>query len=61
MALVLTRNTVEMQIKQDSAQQGTRGIRKYVGPVTVAVQVWIVASFFTLVPCPVYYKARPLW
>ena len=27
-----------MQIIQDAAQQGHRGVRKYVGPVTVAVQ-----------------------
>ena len=32
------RNTIEMQINQDAANQGTRGVRKYVGPVTVAVQ-----------------------
>jgi hypothetical protein len=32
------RNTVEMQINQDAANQGSRGVRKYVGPVTVAVQ-----------------------
>ena len=36
---LIFRNTVEMQIKQDLAQQGTRGVRKFVGPVTVAVQV----------------------
>jgi hypothetical protein len=35
---VFFRNTIEMQIKQDLAQLGTRGIRKFVGPVTVAVQ-----------------------
>ena len=28
-----------MQIKQDLAQQGARGVRKFVGPVTIAVQV----------------------
>ena len=27
------------QINQDSANQGARGVRKYVGPVNVAVQV----------------------
>ena len=32
------RNTVEMQINQDAANEGARGVRKYVGPVTVAVQ-----------------------
>ncbi len=32
------RNTVEMQINQDAASQQLRGIRKYVGPVTVALQ-----------------------
>lgn len=34
----MKRNTVEMQINQDAASQGMRGIRKYVGPLTVAVQ-----------------------
>jgi len=29
-----------MIIKQDHAQQGVRGVRKYVGPVNVAVQVF---------------------
>ena len=29
------RNTVEMKINQDAAHQGARGVRKYVGPVTV--------------------------
>lgn len=28
-----------MVIKQDHAQQDVRGVRKYVGPVNVAVQV----------------------
>ena len=32
------RNTIEMQLNQDAAAQGLRGIRRYVGPVTVAVQ-----------------------
>ncbi|XP_071743330.1 transcription initiation factor TFIID subunit 2 [Lepeophtheirus salmonis] len=32
------RNTIEMQINQDAAHQGHRGIRRYVGQVTVAVQ-----------------------
>lgn len=32
------RNTVEMQINQDAANQGSKGVRKYVGPVKVAVQ-----------------------
>lgn len=32
------RNTVEMQINQDDASRNSRGVRKYVGPVTVAVQ-----------------------
>lgn len=36
-----------MQIKQDLAQQGSRGVRKYVGPVTVAVQVSCLIFFAT--------------
>ena len=32
------RNTVEMQINQEAASKGMRGVRKYVGPLTVAVQ-----------------------
>ena len=32
------RNTVELVIKQDAANQGVRGVRKYVGPVKVALQ-----------------------
>lgn len=34
----LSRNTVEMKINQDAASGNMRGIRKYVGPVNVAVQ-----------------------
>ena len=30
---------LHFQINQDSANQGSRGVRKYVGPVNVAVQV----------------------
>ena len=30
---------LHFQINQDSANQGARGVRKYVGPVNVAVQV----------------------
>ena len=32
------RNTVELVINQDAANQGVRGVRKYVGPVKVALQ-----------------------
>merc|ERR1711994_254342 len=32
------RNTVELVINQDAANQAARGVRKYVGPVKVALQ-----------------------
>lgn len=32
------RNTVELVINQDAANQAQRGVRKYVGPVKVALQ-----------------------
>ncbi len=38
MSSTLFRNTVEMNISQDAASQKARGVRKYVGPLTVAVQ-----------------------
>ncbi len=42
------RNTVEMKINQDAAHKGKTGVRKYVGPITVAIQEldgWFVHNY----------------